>query len=187
MRRRFTGFGDLQGLARLVLALASCIQSHPAAGADAIAKAGNAVQIALPVTALGLTIGRLDGKGALQFGESAALTIGITELLKYTVPETRPNGGSHSFPSGHTSISFMSAEFMRKRYGWEYGLPSYLAAGFVGYSRVEANEHHPRDVVAGAAIGVGSSFLFTTHYQRHLEIEPEPGKKHTGIRISYTF
>ena len=142
----------------------------PSRGADAIAKAGNAVQLALPATALGLTIGHFDGKGALEFGESAALTIGVTELLKYTVPETRPDGGSHSFPSGHASISFASAEFMRKRYGWEYGLPAYSAAAFVGYSRVEANEHHPRDVVAGAAIGVASSFLFTTHYARHIEL-----------------
>jgi len=31
-------------------------------------------------------------------------------------------------PSGHTAISFSPAEFLRKRYGWEWGLPGYAAA-----------------------------------------------------------
>lgn len=78
--------------------------------------------------------------------------------------ERRPNGGNQSFPSGHTSISFSAAEFMRERYGWEYGLPAYAVASFVGYSRVESNQHYPRDVVAGAAIGILSSYIFTKPY-----------------------
>jgi membrane-associated phospholipid phosphatase len=82
----------------------------------------------------GMTLIYWDGKGALQFGESVALTEGVTYGLKYTVQETRSNGGSNSFPSGHTSISFCSAEFIRKRYGWEFGLPAYVAATFIGYS-----------------------------------------------------
>jgi membrane-associated phospholipid phosphatase len=53
---------------------------------------------------------------------------------------------------------------MRKRYGWEYGIPAYAAASFVAYSRVESNEHHPQDVIGGAAIGIISSFIFTKPY-----------------------
>jgi len=150
---------------------------------DAIATAGDVLQYVLPGTAAGLTIIHRDGQGALQFGESAALTLGVTYGLKYTVDETRPNGGTHSFPSAHTSISFSAAEFMRKRYGWEYGIPAYAAASFVAYSRVEAREHYPHDVIAGAAIGIVSSYIFTKPY-KGWHVEADADGKYFGIRLS---
>jgi membrane-associated phospholipid phosphatase len=150
---------------------------------DSIAQAGDVLQFVLPATAAGLTLYNKDGKGALEFGESAALTLGITYGLKYTVNEKRPNGGKQSFPSAHTSISFSSAEFMRKRYGWEYGIPAYAAASFVAYSRVEAGEHHPHDVVAGAAIGIVSSYIFTKPY-KGWHVQADADGKYFGIRLS---
>lgn len=87
---------------------------------------------------------------ALALGR-AGLTTGA---LKYTVNETRPNGGAHSFPSGHASAAFTGAEFIRKEYGWSWGAPAYLAASFVAWSRVEADKHYTHDVLAGAAIGI---------------------------------
>src|SRR5438477_8604968 len=141
---------------------------------DRILLAGDIFQYLLPATSAGLTLGYTDGEGALQFGESAALTLGVTYGLKYSIDEKRPNGGRHSFPSGHSSISFSSAEFMRKRYGWEYGIPACAAATFVAYSRVEAREHYAHDVVAGAAIGIMSSYLFTRPYKGwHLQAEAD--------------
>src|SRR5436190_20092653 len=92
-------------------------------GGDLIQSAGDILQFVLPATAAGLTVGYRDWTGALEFGESAGVTLGATYGLKYTINERRPNGGSQSFPSAHTSISFSAAEFMRKRYGWEYGIP----------------------------------------------------------------
>jgi membrane-associated phospholipid phosphatase len=78
----------------------------------------------------------------------------VTVALKHAVDETRPNGGRYSFPSGHASFAFTGAEFIRKEYGWEWGLPAYAAASFVAWSRVEANKHYTRDVLAGAAVGI---------------------------------
>jgi membrane-associated phospholipid phosphatase len=153
-----------------------------ARASDSIAEAGDLLQFILPGTAAGLTLGYWDGKGALQFGESAVLTLGVTYGLKYTVNEKRPNGGSQSFPSAHTSISFCSAEFMRKRYGWEYGIPAYAAASFVAYSRVEAREHHPHDVIAGAAIGIVSSYIFTRPY-KGWDIQVDADGRYFGIRL----
>jgi membrane-associated phospholipid phosphatase len=150
---------------------------------DAIQSAGDALQFVLPATAASLTLYNRDGKGALQFGESAALTLGVTYTLKYTVDEKRPNGGSQSFPSGHSSISFCSAEFMRKRYGWEYGIPAYAAASFVAYSRVESGEHHPHDVIAGASIGIVSSYIFTRPY-KGWNVQADADGKYWGIRLS---
>ena len=150
---------------------------------DSIESAGNVLEILLPATAAGLTIGFRDGQGAVQFGESAALMLGVTYGLKYAVDETRPNGGSYSFPSAHASISFCSAEFMRKRYGWEYGVPAYVAATFVGYSRVESKEHYTHDVIAGAVIGIVSSYVFTTPFIG-LQIQPDTDGRYCGLRLS---
>lgn len=150
---------------------------------DAIQTAGDILQYVIPATAGGLTLGYRDYRGTLQFGESFAVTKGVTYGLKYTVDETRPNGGSHSFPSGHTSVSFCGAEFIRKRYGWELGIPAYAAASFVAYSRVEANEHYPHDVIAGAAIGMLSSFIFTKPY-KGWEIKTEAGPGLHGLFLS---
>jgi hypothetical protein len=137
-----------------------------------VGKAGDTLQYAIPAAALALTF-LLEQKGTspqfsfdtdtlFHLGKSPrhdlALALGrstlLTEGLKYAVNETRPNGGRHSFPSGHTSFAFTGAEFIRKEYGWGWGIPAYAAASFVGWSRVESNEHYTRDVLAGAAIGI---------------------------------
>jgi hypothetical protein len=79
----------------------------------------------------------------------------VTAALKYSVREERPNGSDRrSFPSGHTSMATTGAEFIRKEYGWGWGVPAYLLAGFVGWSRVQADQHYTHDVLAGAAIGI---------------------------------
>jgi membrane-associated phospholipid phosphatase len=151
---------------------------------DPIEAAGTALQYALPATAAGLTLGFRDWPGALQLGASAVTTIAVTEGLKYTVHETRPNGADNqSFPSGHTSISFSAAEFMRKRYGWEFGVPAYALASFVAYSRVESRNHYPHDVIAGAAIGIASSYIFTRPY-KGWNVQAEGDSKYIGIRLS---
>jgi hypothetical protein len=77
-----------------------------------------------------------------------------TRALKLAVNAERPDGGKHSFPSGHTSMAFVGAEFIRKELGWAWGAPAWLAASFVGWSRIESKRHYTHDVLAGAAIGV---------------------------------
>jgi hypothetical protein len=120
----------------------------------------------LPSATAGLILYNSDWRGLIEGAESAALTGGVTAGLKVAVNEKRLNGGSYSFPSGHASFSFDVAEFIRKRYGWECGIPAYVATSFVGYSRVEANDHYTHDVVAGAFLGILSSYIFTTPYRR---------------------
>ncbi len=153
---------------------------------NSIEAAGEVLTLLLPATAAGLTVALKDGKGALQLGESVALTAAVTYGLKYTITESAPNGDSHSFPSAHTSLAFSSAEFLRKRYGWEYGIPAYVAAAFVAVSRVEAKDHYTHDVLAGAAIGIASSYLFTQPYNGW-NVKPEAGQKYYGIRLSRTW
>jgi membrane-associated phospholipid phosphatase len=165
------------------LLFSSICSTHAKSGVET---AGDILQFVLPGAAAGLTLGHRDMEGAVEFGESAAVTLGTTYLLKYTVDEKRPNGGDQSFPSGHTSISFSAAEYMRKRYGLEYGIPAYGLASFVAYSRVEAGQHHPHDVIAGAAIGIVSSYVFTKPY-KGWQFEPLADGKWYGFRLTRKF
>jgi membrane-associated phospholipid phosphatase len=152
-----------------------------------VENAGNFLEFALPIFAGGMTVYLKDWQGAIQFGESFTLNEIVTGAIKYTVKERRPNGeDNYSFPSGHTSVSCVSAEFMWKRYGWQYGVPMYALAAFVGYSRIESKHHYPRDVAAGAAIGFISAFVFTKHYHG-VEISGTALAGRFGIKCSGVF
>ncbi len=164
-----------------------CLLGGRAAGAtDHIAVAGDIGEIALPTAGLITTLACRDREGTKEFVESGSVALATNESLKYTVHERRPNGSQHSFPSGHTVSAFMGATFLQQRYGWAAGIPAYLVASFVGYSRVESKNHYWHDVYAGAAIGIASSLLFTTPYQG-LAAVPVVGKGFAGIVIGKRF
>lgn len=165
----------------LVLGL-SVVGPSDVCGGDRVETAGDILAYGLPVIAAGMTLYFKDGEGALEFGKSGLLTLALTQSLKYTVNERRPKGGKYSFPSSHTSCDFFSAEFMRERYGWKVGIPAYAAALFVGYSRVEAKAHYTHDVLAGAVIGIGSSWIFTKPY-KNWQVETELGNDYFGLGL----
>jgi membrane-associated phospholipid phosphatase len=147
----------------LLLALAAV--GPAAAKSTSIETSGTAVAIAVPITAAGIALWKKDGTGVKQLAEVTALTVGTALLLKYTIHEQRPDhSDDHSFPSDTSALAFAPAQFLWTRYGWQYGAPAYLAAGFVGYSRVESDQHHWWDVVASAGISWGYNRLITTRY-----------------------
>jgi membrane-associated phospholipid phosphatase len=72
----------------------------------------------------------------------------------------KPQSVDYSFPSGHTSTAFSIATSLSLQYPkWYVIAPSFLYAGTVGYSRMYLGMHYPTDVLAGAAIGAGTSWL----------------------------
>ncbi len=148
--------------------------------------AGNAMTFALPAVSAAASLLRGDGDGLLQLAGSASLALGITYGLKYAVNAERPDGGDHSFPSGHATVSFCSAEFLRRRYGWAWGAPAYAVAGFVGYSRVDAREHYSRDVVAGALVGAASAWALTRPYE-HLSVDLSVSGESCGLAVAWTW
>jgi membrane-associated phospholipid phosphatase len=154
---------------------------------DDIEFAGDVIVVILPVTAGAIALNKNDQEGALQFSKSFLTALGVTAALKYSIDAERPNGGSHSFPSGHTSLAFSSASFLQKRYGWDYGIPAYIAASFVGWSRIESDNHYFRDVLAGAAIGVVSTYIFTDAYQKGIAVTPFVEKRAYGLVLNATF
>jgi membrane-associated phospholipid phosphatase len=153
-------------MSRVALVLVFCVASVRAE--SGLERAGDITEVAIPAIAGLSTLVAGDSEGTSQFCKSFLGTVGITYALKYTIHKDRPEGhGKHSFPSGHTAVAFQGATFIGKRYGWRFGVPCYLAAAFVGWSRIEAesDKHDAVDVFGGGAIGVLVTYCFTTSHK----------------------
>jgi len=119
---------------------------------------GDVLAVAIPLTGYGATLYNHDSQGQKEFYYAYGTDMLITNSLKYTVREKRPDSDNRdSFPSGHTSSAFTGATFIHKKYGLKYAILPYILASFTGYTRVDANRHYIHDVVAGALLGSLSS------------------------------
>lgn len=146
--------------------------------------------------------------------EAAAATSLITGLSKDIFGSPRPDADAReaagfaerhirdSFPSGHSSFAFATATYLAL-YSWENlgdnenwrwiagktALTTALAGGasWVAYSRVDNNEHRPRDVIAGAAIGgavATGAFIFQkSRLDQNVSVEPIAN----GLTILWNF
>ena len=117
------------------------------------------------------TIIKKDWQGTKQFAFSYTTAIVTTHALKRIIRKERPEGRNlfDAFPSGHTTSAFSGASFIQRRYGWEYGKWAYVLAAIVGVSRMEGPDgwHDIWDVLAGATVGVGSTYIFTKPYLKN--------------------
>ena len=133
---------------------------------------GDVIIIAMPAATVGTSLLIGDTGGAWQFTKGILLNEVITRAVKYSVNKPRPdNSNDNAFPSGHTSVAFHSAGYIHRRYGFKYSIPAYALAGFTGASRIDSKKHDIIDVIAGAAIGLGTNLILTTEYQQeHMQI-----------------
>jgi membrane-associated phospholipid phosphatase len=177
---------------RLVVAVAAgLLLVAPCAPASALSNesAGKAVAIALPLLAGGFSLYQGDKTGFAQLTVDTLLTVGTAYGLNQIVREKRPDGSNYgSFPSNTSALAYAPAVFMWDRYGWQYGVPAVAAATYVGWTRVDARQHHWYDVAASAGLAIISSQIFTTRYHpRGLNydamIQPDGGMVH----LSYNF
>lgn len=154
-------------------------------GAKPVAQVGDALQVALPAFAASMTVVKWDTHGMLQFVESFGSSQALVHVLKPVINERRPRGGWGSFPSGHTAAAFGGAAFLQMRYGWAYGIPCYLLASYVGFSRVYAQKHWFMDVLGGAAIAVSTNVLFTRPYkEKKITVTPILDSDCVGLCLS---
>lgn len=92
----------------------------------------------------------------------SGLLVGVSvNLLKYTAKIERPDKSTrNSFPSGHTAVAFMGAEFLWQEYKdvspW-YGIAGYTIAAGTGLLRVYNDRHWFGDIAAGAGFGILST------------------------------
>ena len=156
----------------IILAFIIIITPSSFAQNKSIEDTGDILLFALPAAAFGTTLILNDRQGSWQFSKAFLVNQAVTFGLKIALNKPRPfHNGDNAFPSGHTSTTFQSASFIHKRYGFKYSIPVYAAAGFTAFSRLNAQKHDGWDILAGAAVGIGSTLLFTTPYQQeHMEL-----------------
>lgn len=178
-------------LTALCLALSVSAQEIKVTGSrKAVRTSGDIGAVLLPVAGLTAILVQKDWQGLKQGVFAGITTLGVTYALKYTVKKERPDrSDNHSFPSMHTSVSFTAASFIQRRYGWKWGIPAYVVSTYVGWSRVYGKKHDWWDVAAGAAIGIGSSYIFTRPFAKkhELTLSPVAGDGHCGIYASMKF
>lgn len=125
--------------------------AHLFAGNSGLETYGDIGAYSMPVLAAAIALGVKDSdkKGLFQLAASYGTTMASVNILKQVVDRERPNAeNNNSFPSGHTASAFSAASFLHYRYGWQYGVPAYIAAGVVGLSRTDSNHHFVGDVIA---------------------------------------
>jgi membrane-associated phospholipid phosphatase len=184
-------------LSRLLPGAVALAVLTTAAAAKTTETLGTGIAIALPIAAGGITLLKHDYNGTAQLAVTTLLTVGTAYGLKHLVRECRPfanpcsRGGSNwdSFPSDTSALAFAPAEFLRERYGWSWGLPAYAAAGFVGWSRVDADKHHWYDVAASFGISLLYNELITSRYHKpygiYSELEAEPNAVYASLNYRF--
>lgn len=170
-----------------LLLLLSCAAAPKASGQQLVEDIGHYTQLGLPIGALGISIAKGDKQGAIMLAKSVLVESVVVFGLKNLIDRPRPVSGGLSFPSGHTAISFTASTYLYKRYGWQYGVPATALAAFVGYSRYAPDEprHYFSDVVAGAAIGILTSWLFTDRLVEDAEINVGYSSVNGSLALSF--
>ncbi len=173
------------------VALLACVVALPAAAADATLRhVGNAITIALPVTAIGVSLmHHRDWKGIGEFAVSTGLTVGAAYLLRQTVREQRPDHSDfHTMTPPDVALADASADYMWSRYGWRYGVPAYAGSLLVSYALSDDKKNHWYDTLASGALAFTFNYAFVERYrpQRYrLSVVPEPGgaSLHFSMRL----
>ncbi|MFQ5729819.1 MAG: phosphatase PAP2 family protein, partial [Waddliaceae bacterium] len=127
--------------------------------------------------------------------EAQLITQTLTALLKLSTGRERPDGSgdriTSSFPSGHAAGSFALASTVDALHGHEIGIPLYILAGFVGFSRLSDNKHFLSDVVFGAALGTiigrGVATFHKQQAQKKIAILPFADGRGAGLMLTMSF
>lgn len=133
---------------------------------------GSILQIAIPAYVIVPVIWKRDKEGAIQMLKMLSIILLVTWAFKlglndfFGISDTRPRGGTMSFPSGHTAGAFSGAVFLTLRYGLKYGFVALPLAGFVGFSRVFSLAHWPIDVIASTVLCIVTGLIFVTGHKR---------------------
>ncbi|WP_081212026.1 phosphatase PAP2 family protein [Salegentibacter sediminis] len=154
-----------------------------------IENSGDGTLLLIPASAVATSLILKDYKGTWQYTKSLALNLVVTGAAKVIINKERPlNDGGKAFPSGHTSVAFQGASFFHRRYGFKYSIPAYLLAGYTSFSRLHATRHDSWDILAGAAVGIGSTWIFTTpRKNKNMELTFSSSEDHYLLGFRYIF
>ncbi len=126
---------------------------------------------------------------AVLMVESTGFAAADSTILKYSIPEQRPSGGKHSFPSGHATTAFAFASVVGANHPWYYGAAAYASAFVVAESRMEMNMHYLHDLIAGAAIGMSYGVSLSERFKERMgdlavTITPADGLQGATLYVS---
>ncbi|HEY3965251.1 MAG TPA: phosphatase PAP2 family protein [Planctomycetaceae bacterium] len=122
------------------------------------------------------------------YGLSATATVAIKGITNTTRPTDQFENGHYGFPSYHTSSTFAIAGCLDEYYGWKAGVPAYVLASLVGWSRIDQREHDLSDVLFGAVLGVViGKTVAAAHLDRQSDLKIAPyydvRNQATGISV----
>ena len=107
----------------------------------------------------------------LQIALAMAIAWIGARLIQHLLPMPRPfalglgtpwlsHADSASFPSTHASVAFAFAAVVAANTQRRLlGVCAFALAGMIGWSRISLGLHFPSDIVAGALVGLASSWL----------------------------
>jgi membrane-associated phospholipid phosphatase len=170
---------------------------------EVISHGGNSFTVQLPLIAGVYAMSLLHQDDdlhefSLTLFSSFNFTLISSFSLQYVTGTHRSNSatfsafGDSGFPSTPVATSFALAAVIEERYGWRCGVPAYLAAGLIGWSEVDQNQHTVSDVVFGAALGyaIGKS-IGAMHYRPDspFKLVPftDPWSRSQGLGIERRF
>lgn len=105
--------------------------------------------------------------------------------IKVPVNRTRPGGGGHSFPSGHTTVAFAVVPVVGHHLGWKASVPAAALATATAMGRMEDRRHFLSDVLFGAALGLVCGDLVTGKgfLPGHARVAAAPGT--VGVTVPF--
>lgn len=121
--------------------------------------------------------------------EALVLTEASVAGFKLAFHRERPNGGHWGFPSAHAARCFAAASVLETMYGPAAGVPAFLAAAAIAFSRIDSNAHNVSDVVFGAAWGAAIGWGTAWFHQKRFEniaIYPTMNNGY-GLEFAYRF
>jgi membrane-associated phospholipid phosphatase len=122
----------------------------------------------------------------LRAFDSLFVSVALSEGLKSITHEKRPDSNAHdSFPSGHATAAFAVATMESEFHPNEAPL-WYAGAAVIADSRVVLHRHTWGDVLAGAALGYGTS-RFELSRSKGILIQPWIGGGRGGLSLSGKF
>jgi membrane-associated phospholipid phosphatase len=169
-----------------LLGLCAAVSFSTPAWADANKRAGDVLSWAMPAGVAAYELYQGEREGAWQFGKAFVVTMGATEVLKRTTNVERPDhSDDESFPSGHAARAFSAATYVHRRYGLESAWPMYVAATYVGWTRVHADQHRWGDVLGSAALSAAATWwLVDPKQDRRVTVLPLVGPRAVGVEVS---
>lgn len=121
-----------------------------------------------------------------------AVTAVTTTFLKGVVPDSRPNGSKHNFPSGHASQAMAVAASLDELYGHWVGVPACLLAGAVGLQRLDTQKHDSGSVLFGMVLGYLAGKTVASHHAPRIfgmelgvTVDPEQGAPALSLSRSF--